>query len=435
MSAAAAGLGVAAPVGITERTAALVFLAASKRTGPVSPASLAEEDALHTEAATVSKPAAALLASGAANTEAISALAAAASAVVMAALTSVVVGAALAADIVPLLQHAAIGPALSAAAPALAEAVNAVTATAWWKEASAAANKAPAGKKGKTESAATKDAPAAAAGGKAAGGKKEKGGAAPAAGGASLLVLADLPCPVPEAVTAQAASGPEGDAFLAIPLIDTLEAVFTAAIAAAFPAAAELGIRADVQINSNATFPHQYQCNSALALGGRLKGKPGAPANPRAAAEALQAALKTGPPCALIGKTEIAGPGYINVYLSGQYVAARVAHVLSRGVVPPPLGPAGARSVVVDYSSPNIAKEMHIGHLRSTIIGDAIARVLEFAGHAVARVNHVGDWGTQFGMLIAHLKDTLGVKQDSDAAAVSMSLTDLTGLYKAAKKR
>lgn len=171
------------------------------------------------------------------------------------------------------------------------------------------------------------------------------------------------------------------------------------------------------------------------------------------------------------------------MYLSGRYLSARIAHLLARGVRPPPLAPGAARSVVVDYSSPNIAKEMHIGHLRSTIIGDAIARVLEYAGHSVARVNHVGawqcvcvaseafvhqtdiqavlstlqpapltlansaairplvagDWGTQFGMLIAHLKDSCGIKPDATAAEVGsyvqMNLTDLTTLYKAAKKR
>jgi len=82
------------------------------------------------------------------------------------------------------------------------------------------------------------------------------------------------------------------------------------------------------------------------------------------------------------------------------------AQLLAHGVQPPAVKPVRA---VVDLSSPNIAKEMHVGHLRSTIIGDSIARVLEFVGHDVVRVNHVGDWGTQFGMLIAHLKDEVRV--------------------------
>ena len=104
---------------------------------------------------------------------------------------------------------------------------------------------------------------------------------------------------------------------------------------------------------------------------------------------------------------EIAGPGYINIFLSVSYLAARAASLLSDGVLPPQLPADNVRRVVVDYSSPNVAKEMHIGHLRSTIIGDAIARILEFCGHNVQRLNHVGDWGTQFGMLIAHLKDLM----------------------------
>ena len=84
----------------------------------------------------------------------------------------------------------------------------------------------------------------------------------------------------------------------------------------------------------------------------------------------------------------------------------------------------------VDYSSPNIAKDMHVGHLRSTILGDCLSRVLEFCGHTVVRVNHVGDWGTQFGMLIAHLKD-LSANLDTS----EIDITDLTKFYKEAKKR
>ena len=158
------------------------------------------------------------------------------------------------------------------------------------------------------------------------------------------------------------------------------------------------------------------------------------PTSPVATAQALVAAVQASGPHALIGKLEVSGPGYINIYLAHNYVLARLTSLLHLG----PLGcrPPGEapRTTVVDYSSPNIAKDMHIGHLRSTIIGDALARLLEFAGHTVHRVNHVGDWGTQFGMLIAHLKDLVG----SGAVAegdIDKNISDLTGFYKAAKRR
>jgi arginyl-tRNA synthetase len=128
-----------------------------------------------------------------------------------------------------------------------------------------------------------------------------------------------------------------------------------------------------------------------------------------ATAQALVAAVLASGPHALIGKLEVSGPGYINIYLAHNYVIARLSSLLAVGPLGcrPPAEAAAPRTVVIDYSSPNIAKDMHIGHLRSTIIGDALARLLEFAGHTVHRINHVGDWGTQFGMLIAHLKDVI----------------------------
>lgn len=105
----------------------------------------------------------------------------------------------------------------------------------------------------------------------------------------------------------------------------------------------------------------------------------------------------------LIEKLEIAGPGYINVFLKREFGQQVLKMFLKAGKVFPPH--MDKKKVVVDFSSPNIAKEMHVGHLRSTIIGDSICRLLEYLGHDVLRINHVGDWGTQFGMLIAHLQD------------------------------
>ncbi|MGB1124745.1 MAG: arginine--tRNA ligase [Phycisphaeraceae bacterium] len=160
-----------------------------------------------------------------------------------------------------------------------------------------------------------------------------------------------------------------------------------------------------------------YQANLAMKLGKQL-GKP-----PREVAQAVVDQLEKG---SLIEKVEIAGPGFINLHLSNQSLADSAAAMLGDdrlGVAPL----ASPQTVVVDYSSPNVAKEMHVGHLRSTVIGDAIARVLTFQGHSVIRQNHVGDWGTQFGMLIEHLIET-GQADQAD-------LGDLTKLYKESKKR
>lgn len=115
--------------------------------------------------------------------------------------------------------------------------------------------------------------------------------------------------------------------------------------------------------------------------------------------------IKAFPANDVVDRLEVAGPGFINVYMSTSFLHDRVRAVAKNGLVPPVVTP---QKVIVDYSSPNIAKEMHVGHLRSTIIGDTIARLLEYVGHDVKRINHVGDWGTQFGMLIAHLKDQVG---------------------------
>lgn len=125
-------------------------------------------------------------------------------------------------------------------------------------------------------------------------------------------------------------------------------------------------------------------------------------------------------------KTEIAGPGFINIFLKDTWLADNISHA----VQDPKLGVHNPekQTVVVDYSSPNVAKEMHVGHLRSTIIGDAVVRTLEFLGNHVIRANHVGDWGTQFGMLIAYLE-----KMENEHAT-EMELSDLEAFYRAAKK-
>lgn len=124
-------------------------------------------------------------------------------------------------------------------------------------------------------------------------------------------------------------------------------------------------------------------------------------------------------------KLEIAGPGFINIFLSPDWLAERVQNALIDNHLG--IERNQSQTVVVDYSSPNVAKEMHVGHLRSTIIGDGVVRALEFLGNKVIRANHVGDWGTQFGMLIAYLE-----KMENEHAS-EMELSDLEAFYRAAK--
>ncbi len=126
----------------------------------------------------------------------------------------------------------------------------------------------------------------------------------------------------------------------------------------------------------------------------------------------------------ILSKVEVAGPGFINIYMSREWLCAQLQEIIMKNEVSPPdVGPK--KKVIIDYSSPNIAKDMHVGHLRSTIIGDTFGRILEFCGHEVERVNHVGDWGTQFGMLIAYLKDEF-----PDFKHNPPNIKDLTVFYK-----
>ena len=167
-----------------------------------------------------------------------------------------------------------------------------------------------------------------------------------------------------------------------------------------------------------------YQSNAAMSLAGRLKKERGEKANPRQVAKSVVSRLDAAD--LLAAPPEVAGPGFVNFTIAPPYVAARCTAAVAddRLCVPPAAGP---QTVVVEYSSPNIAKQMHVGHIRSTILGDCAARVLEFLGHRVVRQNHVGDWGTQFGMLIARLNEAGGA---TDAA-----IGDLEDFYRQAKRR
>ncbi|HZZ51014.1 MAG TPA: arginine--tRNA ligase, partial [Pseudonocardia sp.] len=169
-----------------------------------------------------------------------------------------------------------------------------------------------------------------------------------------------------------------------------------------------------------------FQANAALSLAKRLGQKP------RDLADAIATALRdqTGGQLGV----ELAGPGFLNLTVADAAVWSQVAARLADdrlGVVSPLVG----QRTVVEYSSPNIAKEMHVGHLRTTIIGDALARVLEYLGAEVFRQNHLGDWGTQFGMLIQYIDEHPDAKwraedlPDGDLGTVSA----LDGLYKLAR--
>lgn len=200
-----------------------------------------------------------------------------------------------------------------------------------------------------------------------------------------------------------------------------LQEIFGDAISVSYPDLEDPPLA--VTPNQQAKFG-DYQCNSAMAMAQMMKSK-GQKVNPREIAEKI---VQNIPDNELIEKTDIAGPGFINVHLKKTFVSKLLTNMLMNGVQPPPLDKK--KKVIVDFSSPNIAKEMHVGHLRSTIIGDSMCRLFEFLGHDVLRLNHVGDWGTQFGMLIAHLQDKF-----PDYLSVSPPISDLQAFYKESKKR
>ncbi|PHV62198.1 arginine--tRNA ligase [Cyanobacterium aponinum] len=201
-------------------------------------------------------------------------------------------------------------------------------------------------------------------------------------------------------------------------MIEKLRNIFTTALVNAF-GEEFANIDPLVVPASNPKFG-DYQCNIALPLAKSLQQKP------RAIAENIVNHAQTQDFCLPL---EIAGPGFINITIKPEYIAEKI----KLNQQDERLGVekvSEKQKVIVDFSSPNIAKEMHVGHLRSTIIGDSIARVLEFRGHDVLRLNHVGDWGTQFGMLIAYLRLE---KPEVLTTANAVDIGDLVTLYKQAK--
>lgn len=190
------------------------------------------------------------------------------------------------------------------------------------------------------------------------------------------------------------------------------EKVSQAMIAAGAPADCEPQVRQSAKVQFG-----DYQANGIMAVAKKLGMAPR-----QLAEEVLKHLDLTG----IASKVEIAGPGFINLFLDKQWLSAQVDAVTAA----PRLGvaPVAPQTVVIDYSAPNVAKEMHVGHVRSTIIGDAAVRTLEFLGHNVIRANHVGDWGTQFGMLIAFLEKQQNEHHEEHA------LADLEVFYREAKR-
>lgn len=165
-----------------------------------------------------------------------------------------------------------------------------------------------------------------------------------------------------------------------------------------------------------------YQSNGVMSVAKKIGSKPRELAN--LVVEAI--AAQSNP---LIERLEVAGPGFINIHLSDAALIQRANEI--EGDLGKLIPQADApKKIVVDYSSPNLAKEMHVGHLRGTIIGDCLARVLERQGHEIIRQNHVGDWGTQFGMLISYMRE-IGEAQGD----LPTQLADLESFYRAAKQR
>ena len=204
-------------------------------------------------------------------------------------------------------------------------------------------------------------------------------------------------------------------------IVAQLEIAFRKAITATF----DLDADPLISVAQNDKFG-DYQSNVAMSLAKLVSDKTGQKTNPRQVAEQIIAGLDLGD-MAASGAVTIAGPGFVNVRLATGWLTQQMQNLASdarMGVEKT----ARPQTVIVDYSGPNIAKELHVGHLRSTIIGDALVRILDFHGDQVIRQNHIGDWGTQFGMLITNVQDKQGSAADTE-------LKDLEAFYVAAKKR
>ena len=204
--------------------------------------------------------------------------------------------------------------------------------------------------------------------------------------------------------------------------MDILTPLLNIAIKEAFPSLPHVG---KVIPSTNSKFG-DYQSSDAMLLLHRMKTEPIPGKTFKSPREIGLEIVKHLPTNSTIGKVDVAGNGFINFFLSSAYLEFTVQDVLKNGCRP---DDQPEKLIIVDFSSPNIAKEMHVGHLRSTIIGESICRILEFCGHNVQRINHIGNWGTQFGMLIAYLKEQF------PNTTGEFVISDLQKFYKASKVR
>ncbi|XP_027196478.2 uncharacterized protein LOC113790968 [Dermatophagoides pteronyssinus] len=206
-----------------------------------------------------------------------------------------------------------------------------------------------------------------------------------------------------------------------ISILKELERIFKNAFEKAFPTLP------NVTVEFTRSDYADFQCNNALKLKKLLPDKK----NPVEIAKMIIDSIESNN---IIENTTVSGPGFINITISPKFLCDKILEIILNDVHINLCNSNGDgddnRPIIVDYSSPNIAKEMHVGHLRSTIIGDSVARLLEFVGHNVLRINHIGDWGTQFGMLLTHLMDTY-----PDFQSKPPPIEDLQTFYKQSKKR
>jgi len=186
-------------------------------------------------------------------------------------------------------------------------------------------------------------------------------------------------------------------------------------------------VRENILVTSTKEEFGDYQSNVSLILSKICK------RNPRVIASEIQKLINENENINnIVEESTIAGPGFINIKLKKNIFIDQLISNYKSDRLNVPLIKEDNKKIIIDFSSPNIAKEMHVGHLRSTIIGDSLARIFEFRGYEVQRINHVGDWGTQFGMLISHLKD---VYPDALKNSKNINIGDLVEFYKSSKKR
>ncbi|MED6184870.1 hypothetical protein PIB30_051648 [Stylosanthes scabra] len=206
-----------------------------------------------------------------------------------------------------------------------------------------------------------------------------------------------------------------------------LAKLFEVSLPATVPSETDIVPLVDACIVKSGVRFGDYQCNNAMGIWSKIRGEETEFRGPAAVGQAIMNNL---PPSDMVESCSVAGPGFVNVVLSRNWIAQSLIKMLIDGIDTwAPRLPI--KRAVVDFSSPNIAKEMHVGHLRSTIIGDTFARMLEFSHVEVLRRNHVGDWGTQFGMLIEFLFEKFPNPEDVKEAAIG----DLQTFYKASKVR